>query len=211
MNNTSEKLRRAQPLIPRTAGFIIGEAVVVWTNWDRLEVRNEQNKILLTYDAKEYLIHSEIEFVDNRYLVVSMGTGIMVNGFKIYDFELRDWSFEFIGSSVELGFCGMHPSAPIIAYEEEKGIILWDLSSMCRVSSIDYAEAFGVTAAIIGGPEGKIAFGNFEEILIFQNGKQILSSQVPGGDMTALAWGIKKTFFFAETLGERSRKEKPTR
>ncbi len=182
------KLGRAQPLIPQAIGFIAGEAVAAWANGNRLEVRTEQNKILLS--CRTQGLESNMDFVANRYLVVPFGTYIMVHGFKVYDFRLNAWSFEFNGPAVDVGFCGTHPAEPIIANVEEKGLALWDLSKLCRLSLIKTEEPINTVA--LGGPDDAIAIGDYERISIFHRDQDVLFTHVPGGDVTALAWDTEK-------------------
>lgn len=186
MNATSEKLRRAQPLTPQAIGFIAGEAVAVWANWDRLEVRTEQNKILITYNAKEYLLEPNMDLVANRYLVVGIGTGIMAIGFKVYDFHLGKWSFEFSHPEVDTGFCGIHPTEPIIANVEGKRLALWDLSKQCRLSLIKTKEI--INTAALGGPGNAIATGTYGKISIIYGQQETLFDHISESDVTALVW-----------------------
>lgn len=187
MNIASDKLRRAHPLLAKAVGFIFDQGVMAQANWDRFEVRTEQNQLLLEYEAQGHLLH-QMEFIDNRYLVVSTGTGIMVTGFKVYDFLSSQWTLDIEGASVETGFCGTHPSAPVIAVEDNDGMGLWDLHEARRFSYVTMSESPNVAA--LGGPGNRIATGSFEKIFMIEQGREAWSAEVGTGDVTAMAWNM---------------------
>lgn len=187
MNTASDRLRRAQPLSIKVVGFIFDQGVTAWANWDRLIVRTEKNEVLLDHETQNYMLHSRMEFIGNRYLVVPFGTGIMLAGFKVYDFRLGQWTLDIeLGTHNETGFCGAHPAAPVIAVEDEYRLDLWDLHAASRLSSIPMSDSANV--ATLGGPDNKIAVGTWEHIIVIDQGRETLSAQVCTGDVTALAW-----------------------
>ncbi|MET1078741.1 MAG: WD40 repeat domain-containing protein [Pseudomonas sp.] len=192
MNSASEQLRRAQPLTAKAVGFIFDQGVAVWANWDRLIVRTEQNQVLLDYEIHRYMLHSRMEFVDNRYLVVPFGTDIMVAGFKVYDFQFGQWTLDIeFEIHNESGFCGVHPAVAVIAVEQDEKLELWDLLTAQRVSVMAISDSANVAA--LGGPGDKIAIGAWENILIIDQGREVLSARVCMGDVTALAWSVSQT------------------
>jgi hypothetical protein len=192
MNDGSAALRRAQPLSPQGVGFVLGHGVSAWANWDRIQVRTEQNEVLLDYTTQGHLLHSGLEFINNRYLVVPIGTGIMVAAFKVYDFLSRQWTFEIEGNQVEIGFCGAHPNAPIIAVTEDDGLGLWDLREGRRISLVSISGEPNVAA--FGGPGSMIAIATWEHIIMIDEGREIMSVRVCEGDVAALAWNISRSF-----------------
>jgi len=196
MSAASTEARRAQPLTPRASGIVLGEPVVVWSNWDRLEVRTEQDRVLLTHEASGHLLDDRMELLANRYLVTAIGTGIMRTGFKVYDFVSREWPIVFDRSSVDIGFCGAHPTAPLLVNEERGGLALWDVSAGRRLRMLLSAEdlrSTGVNAAAVGGPEGPVAIGTFGEISILRDRRRALSVQIDGGDVTALEYDLERS------------------
>ena len=196
MSAASIEARRAQPVTPRASGIVLGEPVVVWSNWDRLEVRTERDAVLLAHEAQGHLLDHSMAFLADRYLVTSIGTGIMRTGFKVYDFESGTWPIEFVGPSVDIGFCGAHPTAPLLVNEEREGLALWDVSAGRRLRMLldaEDLESTGVNAAAVGGPDGPVAIGTFGEISILRDGRRALSVQIDGGDVTALEYDLERS------------------
>lgn len=184
--NLSDQMRRAQPLLVKAVGFVCNRGVAAWANWDRVEVKTEEDQVLLRYEADGHLLHPNVEFINNRYVVLPVGTGIMTDGFKVYDFQADQWTLDVAIRQGETGFCGAHPTAPVIAVEESDGLCLWDLSKSLRSRTLSIP--LGINVAALGGPEEGIAVGDYKIIRIYDQGGEILSLHASGSEVTALAW-----------------------
>ncbi len=200
MTDSSNKLRRPPPLSVKAVGFLFDRGVTAYANWDRLIVRTEHDQVLLDHESQNHLLHSRMEFVDNRFLVVPFGSGMMLNGFKVYDFQCSKWALDLaFGTANETGFCGAHPAAPVIAVQEADGLGLWDLLGAFRSSLLPISDC---NVAALGGPDNQIAIGTWEEIKIFADGTVILSAPVCTGDVVALAWNVSQaSLLYSDALG----------
>lgn len=182
----SEQMRRAQPLSVKAVGFVCDQGVAAFANWDRVEVRTDRDEVLLRHESDGRLLHPDMEFVHNRYVVLPFGTGVMMGGFKVYDFQDGRWAPDVATRPVEIGFCGAHPSAPMIAIEEGDGLRLWDLAKSHQSGKVPIQS--GINVAALGGPEDWIAVGGFESVTFFDRGREMSSLHAAGGDVTAMAW-----------------------
>lgn len=139
---TSEDIRKSYPLIPKTLGVFNNMPIGVWSNYDRMQIKDICDNVLFTFEPEDFIL-MEMRFVRPCYLLIVGGHCICPDRFRVVNLNTQQWQFDYMPLS-----CGdmmepcvaIHPTKTIIALCNNDGVDIVDVSQGKTISHIANAE-----------------------------------------------------------------------
>lgn len=187
---------------PRAVGFVDGEVVCVWADWDTLELRGETGQVRLRASARSehaFRIH-DARIVAERYLVCGVGTGVMSHGLWAFDIREQTWAPPLVERWSDVGVLAGCGDTPSVLFADGSEVVRWDLArreESVRLPGPDaYVGAFapGGRATALAGPQGIVVFG--------ENGDEQGHTPWVGAEPTAMTFVGADTILTAAFEGE---------
>ena len=181
--------RRTDPFLPGAIGWMKGTLYVAYTNWECLEVRDEHDRVVFTFEpanaGSKWMLSNPL-FTRN-YLVLAKSSGEFNQGFWAWDWaSRREILSESLHSDGRPFLCQPHGTDVLLAQDPD-GIAVWDLESARRRRVIPCE---GPNGAAVHTATRRIAYTTSGALHVVSEAGLPASQWSVFGDWDSLAWGL---------------------
>jgi hypothetical protein len=181
--------RRTDPFLPGAIGWMRGTLYVAYTNWERLEVRDELNRVAFAFEPQSVgsrWLLSDPLFTTNH-LLVAKSSHIVNQGFWAWDWDSqRQVLSETFLTDGRPFFCQPHGTNALLA-RDPKGIAVWDLHTARRRRLVPCEQP---SSAALHPRTRRLAYQTYGQLHVVSEGGLPSKQWSAFGDWESLAWGL---------------------
>lgn len=101
-------------------------------NWDIVEVRRVDGSLLWRHEIAEqgeFLLHARMAFVQDRFLVLEVGGGVMASGCRVWDFARETWGPAWLDHPDDVSLVGVDAARGRLALSDGGGVDVLDVQT----------------------------------------------------------------------------------